>query len=360
MKRRTFLATATTLTAAAAVPLAAPAVAQERRELTMIMTWPKNTPGVGVNAQRFADMVTALTDGRLTIKLFGAGDVVPPFESLDAVSSGTADLCHSTPYYWVGKLKALNYFTGVPFGLTAQELGAWLQFGGGMALWEEAYDLFGVVPFYAGSSGTQAGGWFRKEINSPDDFRGLKFRIAGLGGEVLRRMGATTVMVPPGEIAAALMSGTVDGADWIGPWNDLAMGLYRAASYYYMPGLLEPGPGLEVIVNKGVWQSLPADQQAAIRVAAKAIAFETLADFTFHNIVSLEPLLSEHDVKLRHFNDDVVRAMAAQAKAVLEDVGASDPLTAKVHKSFTGFLRQARAYAPNAEGGYLAARTLAG
>jgi len=356
MRRRTFLKSAGA--AAAASSVAAPAIAEGRRELVMVMTWPKKTPGVGVNAERFVENVTALTGGRLTIKLFGAGDLVPAFESMEAVSRGTVDLCHSSPYYWVGKQKALNYFTGVPFGFTAQEMAAWISFGGGQALWEEVYASFGVQPFYAGSSGTQAGGWFRKEVNTPDDFRGLKFRIAGLGGEVLRRMGATTVMVPPGEIGPALLSGAVDGADWIGPWNDLAFGLYRGAKYYYMPGIHEPGPGLEIIVNKQVYGGLPPDFQAAIRVAARATAEETLADFTYHNAVSLEPLVRDHGVELRRFSDEILEVMAKYSRDVVEELGRTDATTEKVHASFRSFLTQARAYAPRAEGGFLDAREM--
>jgi TRAP-type mannitol/chloroaromatic compound transport system substrate-binding protein len=360
MQRRDFIKAAAVAASGAAAGAAcvAPAIAQDRRTLMMITTWPKNTPGVGVNAERFAETVTALTAGRLTVKLHGAGELVPPFESLDAVAGGTADLCHSSPYYWVGKHKAFNYFTGVPFGLTAQEKAAWIAFGGGQQLWEELYDGFGVQPFYAGSSGAQAGGWFRKEINSVDDFKGLKFRIAGLGGEVLRRMGTTTVMIPAGEIGPALMSGAVDGADWIGPWNDLAFGLYRAARYYYMPGLLEPGPSLEIIINKSVYESLADDQKMAIRTAAAATAHETLADFTYHNTQSIEPLLREHNVQLRHFGDDVIRALARHADEALEELGAFDPLTAKIHESFKAFLIQSRNYAPNAEGGFLRARAM--
>ena len=363
MKRRDFVKTSTLAAAGAATALAvggAPAVAEGRRELTMIMTWPKGTPGVGVNAARFAEAVTTLTDGRLTIKLFGAGDLVPPFESLDAVMAGTADICHSTPYYWVGKQKALHYFTGTPFGLTAQELAAWIHFGGGQALWEEAYAPLGVQPFFAGSSGTQAGGWFRREINTPEDFQGLKFRIAGLGSEVLRRLGATAVALPPGEIAPALMSGAIDGADWIGPWNDLAFGLYRSAPYYYMPGVFEPGSGLEIVVNKAVYDSLGPDLQAAIRTAALATAHETLSDFTYHNVVSFKPLVNGHDVKLRRFNADIIKALAAESQAVLEDLAASDELAGKVHASFIAFLGQARRYAPQAEGGFLDARSVGG
>jgi TRAP-type mannitol/chloroaromatic compound transport system substrate-binding protein len=323
----------------------------------MIMTWPKKTPGLADNAERFAAKVAALTSGKLKIKLFGAGEIVPAFESLDAVSGGTADMCHSTSAYWVGKHKAFNYFAGIPFGFTAQEMAAWIRFGGGQALWEEVYSGFGIQPFYAGSSGTQAGGWFRKEVNTPEDFHGLKFRIGGLGGEVLRRMGATTIMTPPGEIAPALLSGLVDGAEWIGPWNDLAFGLFRAAKYYYMPGFQEPGTGAEIIVNQRVYKSLDPDLRVAIQVAAAATAEETLADFTYHNVMALEPLLRDHDVQLRHFSDPIVRSMAGHAAEVVDDLGASDPITAKTHASFKAFLTKCRNYAPNAEGAFLNGRS---
>lgn len=356
--RRRFLQTAATATAA--MPLAAPAVAQSSaRSLTMVTTWPANAPGVGVNASRFAERLTALSGGRLKIALYPAGELVPPFEALDAVREGTADLAHSTPYYWVGKSQALHYFTGVPFGMTAVEFAAWLRFGDGQALWEEVYAPFGVVPFYAGSSGTQAGGWFNKEINAVEDFQGLKFRIAGLGGEVLRRLGAAPVLTPPGEIMPALAAGTVDGADWIGPWNDIAFGLHRFAKYYYMPGFHEPGPGLEVIFNRAVFEELEPDLQAAVRTAAWATSMETLADFTFHNVQAFEAMLDEHQVEVRRFPDAVVERLGEVSREVLEEVAAADALTARVHESYMDFLDKARAYAPYGEQGVLNMRSLA-
>jgi TRAP-type mannitol/chloroaromatic compound transport system substrate-binding protein len=310
----------------------------------MVTPWPRNTPGVGVNAQRFADRVTAMTDGRLSITLYAAGELVPPFELLDAVMSDTADMAHGTPYYWVGKSKALNYFTTIPFGLTATELAAWLYFGGGMELWREVYDGFGITPFYAGNSGVQAGGWFRREINSVDDLKGLKFRIAGLGGEVMRRLGATVVLTPPGEIGPSLMSGAVDGAEWIGPWNDLAFGLHKVADYYYVPAFHEPGPGLEIIVDRAKFEALPADIRQIVEVAASATANETLADFQYHNIQALPSLVEEHGVEVRTFPDDVVRALGRTTKAVLDELAASDPLTGRVHESFIAFLTRANRY----------------
>ncbi|MEX2630055.1 MAG: TRAP transporter substrate-binding protein [Tistlia sp.] len=357
--RRRFLKTAGLgLAAGATVPLARPAVAQERFELKMVTTWPKNAPGVGVNAERYADRLRALSGGRLDVKVFAAGELVPPFEAFDAVASGTADLAHSTPYYWVGKSPAMNWFTGVPFGMTAVEFFSWLRFGGGQALWDEVYGGFGLKPFYVGSSGTQAGGWFNRKIETVDDFNGLKFRVAGLGGEVMRRLGAAPVMMPPGEITQALASGTVDGADWVGPWNDLAFGLYRFAKYYYMPGFHEPGPGLEVIFNQKVLDSLPDDLKAMVATAADATAIETLGDFTYHNAVSLKVLIEEHGVEVLTFPDPVVQRLKEVSEEVVQELAGADPLTQRVADSYADFLAQANEYAPYGEQGILTWRQL--
>jgi TRAP-type mannitol/chloroaromatic compound transport system substrate-binding protein len=353
MKRREFLSTAAAVGAATgASSLAAPALVRaqslgdsEAMEWKMVTTWPKNAPGVGVNAQRFANFVTEMSGGRLTIRLFAAGELVPPFECLDAVQADTAQLAHSTPYYWVGKSPALNYFTTIPFGLMAWELSAWINFGGGQALWEEVYAPFNVVPFYAGSSGVQSGGWFNTEINSLDDLKGLKMRIAGVGGEVMRRLGVAVVLTPPGEIQPALMSGAVDAAEWVSPWLDIAFGLQKAAKYYYVPAFHEPGPGLEVIVNKERYESLPDDLKAILRIAARATSETTLADFTFNNIkVFSEMRETFPEIELRRFPDEVVQAMGQKTREVVEEIAGHDPLTRKVHDAFMTFNRQAEAY----------------
>ncbi|MEX0921161.1 MAG: TRAP transporter substrate-binding protein [Rhodovibrionaceae bacterium] len=344
-------------TAAAAGLAAAPssARAQDTIQLTMVSAWPKNAPGVGVNAERFARRLEALSGGRIAVNFFAAGELVPPFEAFDAVAQGTADLAHATPYYWTGKAPALHYFTGVPFGLTATEFAAWLEFGGGQALWDEVTAPFGIRAFYAGSSGTQAGGWFNKEINELDDFKGLKFRIAGLGGEVLKRLGVATVLTPPGEIAPSLASGAVDGADWVGPWNDVAFGLHRFAKYYYMPGFHEPGPSLEILVNEETYAGLPEELQAAVREAARAGALETIADFAYHNIETF-PRLAEEGVEVRRFSDEIVRELGRVSEEVLAEIAESDELTGRVHASYMAFLRKAVAYAPHAEQGILEMR----
>jgi len=362
--RRQFLTTAglgagLAAAGAAAGAFPAPAIAQEVRRLRMVTSWPKGAPGVGVNAERFARRLELLSGGRIEVRFFAAGELVPPFEVLDTVSAGTAELAHSTPYYWAGKAQALHFFTGIPFGLTAPECAAWLTYGGGQELWDEVYEPFGVKAFYAGSSGTQAGGWFNKEINSLEDLQGLRFRVAGLGGEVMRRLGVSPVLTPPGEIGAALASGAVDAVEWIGPWNDIAFGLHRMARYYYMPGVLEPGPGLEIMINRGVWDELPEDLQEAVRSAAHATAYETYADFLYHNTQSFQTLLAEEGVELRSFPDEVNRAMAEQMVAVLDDLSAGDPLFAKVRESHDDFLRKSLAYAPKAEEGLLVARSAA-
>ena len=323
----------------AAGTLAAPTVLRAQEKLTwkMATSWPKNAPGIGVNAQRCADMITAMSGGRLTVQLFAAGELVPPFEVFDAVSSGAAEMGHATPYYWQGKDKSFHYFTGVPFGLFAHEHMGWLYFGGGQALWEKAYAPFGVVPFYAGSSGPQAGGWFRKEIATIEDFKGLKMRIAGLGGEVLRRLGVNVVLLPPGEIFQAMQSGTIDAAEWVGPWNDLAFGLFRVANFYYMPAFHEFGPGLELMVNKAKYDALPDDLKEIIRRAAMASASESVADFSFHNVMSLKPLMEKDGVQVKAFSDDIVKALVTETNTVLNEIAGSSSLAKEVHDSFVAF-----------------------
>lgn len=347
MKRRNFLSTAAVGSAAAAAGAASfptPAITQERTTWTMVTTWPKNAPGVGVNAQRVADAITEMSGGRLVVELYAAGELVPPFESFDAVSGGNADIMHATPYYWTGKSQALHFFTGIPFGLMAPELNGWLEFGGGQALWDEVYAQFNLKPFYAGNSGTQAGGWFRREITSVDDLQGLRIRIAGLGGEVLRRLGAAITMLPPGEIFAAMQAGTVDAAEWVGPWNDLAFGLHQVANYYYMPAFHEAGPALEVAVNMDRYNALPDDLKAVVRHASSSISSISYSDFHYHNIVSLRPLVEEHNVQLRKFPDAVNEALGRTTLEVLADIRETDDFTRRVHDSQIPFLRQAVEY----------------
>lgn len=311
----------------------------------MVTTWPRNAPGVGVNAQRFADRVDEMSGGRMTIELAAAGELIPPFESFDAVQQGTAEISHSAPFFWLGKSAALNYFGSIPLGLMETEIAAWLEFGGGIDLWKETLSEFGIKPLFAGSSGISAGGWYRKEISSLEDLKGLKLRMAGLGGEVMKRLGATPVLTPPSEVYQAMATGTVDAAELIGPWNDTAFGLFDVADYYYLPGFHEVGPTAEILINQKAWDALPSDLQAIIEAAAKATAMEYNADYRYHNVVSLPSLVEEREVQLRAFPDEVNEAIGKTAMEVLAELGDTDDLTRRIHASYISFLRQASAYA---------------
>ena len=221
-----------TVAVAAAGGLPAPAIAQGIKELKMVTAWPANSVGLQTSAERLAQSITALSDGRLKVTVYPDGSLVRAFEVFDAVSAGAADMYHATDYYFEAKSVALNFFAAVPFGLTAGELCSWIDFGGGQALWDEVDAPFNIKPLMSTNTGAQMGGWFNKEINHPADFKGLRYRMPGLGAEVLRRMGATVVTTPGGEIVRALKSGAIDASEWVGPWNDMVLGLHKVSKYY--------------------------------------------------------------------------------------------------------------------------------
>lgn len=343
--------------AAAAAP-AAPAVSRGKRELKMVTTWPKNFPGLGTGAQRLADDITAMTDGDLSVKLYAAGELVPAMECFSAVSGGNADMYHGAEYYWQGKHKAFNFFTAVPFGLTAAEMDAWLNFGGGQALWDELSGGFNIKSFAAGNTGVQMGGWFNKEINTLEDYKGLKIRMPGLGGEVLRRIGAAAVTLPGGEIFPSLQSGAIDATEWVGPWNDLAFGFYKITKFYYYPGFHEPGSTLACGLNKDVWESLSSDHQAVVSTACQAENNRMFSEFNAKNGDALDTLLTEHNVKLRRQSDDILRAIGTASDEVLSEVGATDDISKRVYESFMGFRKKAMGWTSLSETAYTAARAL--
>ncbi|MEX2327479.1 MAG: TRAP transporter substrate-binding protein, partial [Pseudomonadales bacterium] len=227
----------------------------------MVTTWPKNLPGMGLAPEQIAKLVDQMSNGRLKITVYGAGEIVPALGVFEAVSLGNVEMGHGAAYYWKGKVPAAQFFTAVPFGLTAQEQNAWLHHGGGMQLWEELYGKYDLVPIAGGNTGVQMAGWFNKEINSLGDIKGMKMRIPGLGGEVFERAGGTAINLPGGEIFTSLQTGVIDATEWVGPYNDLAFGLHQVARYYYYPGWQEPGPALETIVNKKAFDGLPDDLQ---------------------------------------------------------------------------------------------------
>ena len=319
----------------------APAVNTAKRELKLVTTWPKNFPGLGTSAQRFADRVTEMTDGRLTVKLFAAGELVGAFESFDAVSEGTADMYHGADYYWVGKNKAFAFFTAVPMGFTANEIDAWIHHAGAQELWDQLSGRFNIKPLACGNTGSQMGGWFNKEINSLDDMKGLKMRMPGLGGEVLNRIGASGIALPGGEIFPALQSGAIDATEWVGPWNDLAFGFYKITKYYYYPGFHEPGSALTAGINKDVWESLSKADQEIIKNAAQAENNSMYAEYNAKNTDSLNTLINEHNVQLRQFGDDVYQAFSDTSNEVLAEVAEVGSLESDIYNSFIDFRKKA-------------------
>jgi TRAP-type mannitol/chloroaromatic compound transport system substrate-binding protein len=346
--RRSFLK-ATAAGTAAAPALAAPALAQGAMRVRLAGTFPRGLPGVGVNAERLAQRITELSDGRLEVAYFGGGELVPPFGVFDAVSSGAAELGHTASYFAVGKVRATMYFTTFPYGLMQEELSGWIRFGGGQALWDEAYAPHGVKPFYAGGSGTQAGGWFKQPIQSLADLQGLKMRIAGLGGDIMSRVGVTTVLTPPGEIFTALQTNVVDAAEFVGPWNDVALGLYQVAPYYYLPAFHEPGAALECIVNMEFFDGLSPQLKRVIEIAAMATAEETYGDFRYHNTRVLQDLI-DRGVTIAAFPPDVVEALGEAAKDAIAAYPNGDPMSEKIHPVYFEYVRQCARYGRAVEG----------
>lgn len=333
MDRRSFIRAGAIGTAATA--LAAPAIAQGNITWRMVTTWPKNFPGLGVGAQRIADRITAASGGRLTIQVFSAGELVPPLQSLDAVIDGTAEMSHSAAYYWHNKSPALSFFTGVPYGMTTGELSAWMRHLGGQEIWDEIYDQFGVQGFLSGNTGVQAGGWFRDEVTSVDSIKGLRFRTPGLGGEVWKKLGATVTNLAAGDIFQALQSGTLDAAEFVGPYNDLALGFHQVAKNYYMPSFVEAGLATELVVDKAKYQELPDDLQAIIRDISQAEYDQVSADFIANDPRALKTLVEDHGVQVRAFPDDLMEAGAAASKEVFEELrGSDDALVRKTADSF--------------------------
>lgn len=362
MKRREFVKGAAfagaAATAAAASSFPTPAIAQGKRQLKMVTTWPKNFPGLGTAAARIADRVTAMSGGSLSIKLFAAGELVPPFESFDAVSSGTADMYHGAEYYWQGKSKAFNFFASVPYGLTATEQSAWINHGGGQKLWDDLSAQFGMKPFMAGNTGVQMGGWFNKEVNSLDDYKGLKIRMPGLGGEVLRRIGAAAVALPGGEIFPSLQSGAIDATEWVGPWNDLAFGFYKVTKYYYYPGFHEPGTTLSSAINLKVWESLSSEHKAIIAAATAAENDISLSEFNANNVGALNTLITKHKVDVRKFSDDVMNEIGTKAGEVVAGAGKGDKTTQNIVDNFLDFRKKAIGWSKISDQAYWNARSL--
>ena len=334
-------------------PKKSTAISKNIIQWRMVTCWPRDFPGGGTHSQKLARRITESSDGRLEIKNFAAGELVPAFEVFDAVREGTAQCGHAAPYYWISKHKAIPFFCTVPGGMTASEKAAWIIYGGGQALWDELYAEFGVKSFLAGNTSVQMGGWFQKEINSLQDFQGIKMRMPGLGAEVVNRMGGTAVNMPAGEIMPSLQSGVIDAAEWVGPWNDLALGFYKVAKYYYGPGFHEGGTTNELIMNKESYDELSTDLKYIVRDACHASALEAPAEYFANSGLALDVLVNKHNVDVRPFPKDVITKMFSISKEVVDETALLGDMHAKIHKSWSNFLKQSIKYQKYSDYGYM-------
>jgi TRAP-type mannitol/chloroaromatic compound transport system substrate-binding protein len=355
MRRRDLLAG---VALGSGVALAAPALAQGRRELRMATDWPAG-PGLQTSAVRLAETISQASGGEIRIEVFSADTLVRPFETFDAVQAGVVDMMHSAGTYFVTKSPASAFFSAIPFGFTADELFAWVHQGGGQELWDEAYRPFGIKPLLASSTAAQMGGWFNKEITSPESFKGLRYRMPGLGGEVLKRMGATVLLLPGSEIVPALRSGALDASEWNGPWADMELGLHRAVGYYYYPGFHEPGSGLFLGVNAGLWGGLSAGHRSLIEAAAAAEYVRALAETNAKNAFWLGKLREEGKVKILRFDDTLLRAFREISAEVVAEFADGDEVTRRIYASYQRFRALSADWSDVAERAFMNARRLA-
>lgn len=358
LSRRNLLraASAAAPAAAAATLISASAGAAESLQWKMVTSWPKGAPGVGTTAQRLADRITAMSNGKLNVKLYGAGELVPPLEVFGAVGEGVAELGHTASFFWQGKARASVFFTTVPFGLTSGEHIAWVHQGGGQALWDELYAPFNVKPFMAGNTGIQMGGWFKKAITSLKDLQGLKIRSAGLGGEIYNQMGATAVLLPPGEIYSGLRSGVVDAAEFLGPWSDRAFGFYKAAAYYYWPTFNKPNGSAECLVNKTAFEALSPDLQSIVQNACEAENAYALSESDWENARALASLIDDNKAQVREFPPDILAKAKSLTPGILDKFVWGDPLAEEILSSYRQAMALSKTWAKVGRQAFLTAR----
>jgi TRAP-type mannitol/chloroaromatic compound transport system substrate-binding protein len=358
MRRRDILASAGSLATIATLRFPAPAIAQGIRQLKMVTDWPEGTPGLHASAVRFAQTIGVATGGRIKIQVFPAGALVRPFETFDAVSAGVADMYHTDEAYFEKKSPAFHFFAAMPFGFTADELFAWVQYGGGQELWDALSGQFNIKSLVCTNTGCQMGGWFTREITSPEGFRGLRYRMAGPGAEVLRRLGAIVVILPAGEIMPALKSGALDASEWAGPWPDMAMGLHKVVDYYYYPGFHEPGTNNAVGINKGVWESFDESDRRVIEAVAACEYARSLAEYNANNALWLRKLRDEGTVKVLKFDDALLKTFLAISKDVVAEIGSGDALSKKIYRSYEQFRTSIMDWSDVAERAFLNSRRL--
>ncbi len=359
MKRRDILTGAGALAMAGCAgeqSATGPAGTAETFEWKMVTTWPPGFPGMQTGVMRMVEQIEKASGGRLKIKIYAGGELVPPLEVFDAVSRGSVEMGHGAAYYWKGKTEAAQYFTTIPFGMTVLEMNGWLYYGGGLELYRELYADFNLVPFPAGNTGVQMGGWFNREINSIEDLKGLRMRIPGIGGEALARAGGAPVTLPASEVFTSLQTGVIDASEWVGPYNDQVLGLQETARYYYYPGWHEPGPTLECIVNKEAFASLPEDLRTIIELATTALNESMMAEYTARNAESLAALQDNPDIDIRRFPDEVLDELRRYVDEIIAELVARDPRAAKIDASFQAYKAKAARWTEISEKAFLNTR----
>ncbi len=320
----------------------------------MTTVWGKNFPVLGESANMLANLVNKMSGGRMRIKIYGSGELVPGYETFDAVSVGVTEMGCGASYYWQGKSPAAVFFTAVPFGMNSQQLTSWLIGGEavGYQLWKETYEPFNLIPFLGGNTGVQMGGWFNKEINSIEDLQGLKMRIPGLAGKVLEKAGGAAINVPAGEIFTNLERGVIDATEWVGPYHDYKLGLHKAAKYYYSPGWHETGSQMEFIANLSEWKKLPEDLQEIIYAASINVHSWMLAEFDQKNAEYLEIIKNETDVQIRTFPDEVLAQLKAHSATSINEITSSNSLAEKVYDSYVKHQNQINKWSQLTEKAY--------
>jgi TRAP-type mannitol/chloroaromatic compound transport system substrate-binding protein len=355
MDRRKFLSAAGVGTAA--VALATPAIAQDKRQWKMVTAWPKNLPGPGVAAQTLADRITTLSGGRIEVTLYAAGELVPGRGVFDAVSEGTAELYHAVPAYWGSKSKGILLFGSQPFGLRADEQFGWMYHGGGQALYDEMYGRFGIKPFLCGNSGPQWGGWFRNDINSAEDLKGLKFRTTGLASEMAAKLGMAAAAMSGPAMFQALQTGALDAGEFIGPWTDSALGYYQVAKNYYWPGVGEPSSAEECGVNSEAFESLPNDLKLIVSLACESLYNPVWTEYTTKHARALKALVADEGVQVKMFPEDVITAMGVAAGEVIDELRQDDDeLVKRITESFIEYRDSVGPYMVYADNGQMNAR----
>ena len=314
-------------------------------EWKMVTTWPPHFPIVGDGAERIAKNIETMSEGQIKIQVYGGGELIPSFETFDAVSQGIVQMGHATPYYWAGKAPASQFFSSIPFGMNTQQTNAWLYNGGGLELWRELYSDFNLVPFPGGNTGGQMGGWFNKKINSVSDLKGLKMRMPGIGGKVITEAGGSAILSPGGEIYTNLERGVIDATEWIGPYHDYLMGFNRIAKYYYFPGWHEPTGVLELMVNKSAYEELPNHLKEIIKSASNTSNIEMLTEFETKNFEYLEKLKNEEQVDILKFPDEVLNKLKKITKEVIHEIVLKDSMSKKVYDSYSKFQKNISSWA---------------